>query len=107
MGLQDERLQMTREEWMRQYGALQRSEEWFEEKQARIMSQDTYRGEKEDRTWYKMVGRDHGKEPLWMKQQVRCCCRVLKGMLALTELRGRYQSCVQANTWKRSWEAGH
>lgn len=67
---QDERLQLSRSEWMQRYGTLHASEEWFESHQPRIMSQTTYRGEAEDRPWYKSVGRDHGKTPLWMRQQV-------------------------------------
>ncbi len=57
---------------MRRFGTQQASEEWFEQRQPRIMSQDTYRGEGEDRPWYCSVGRDHGKAPLWMQQEVGC-----------------------------------
>ncbi|GAB4821903.1 hypothetical protein N2152v2_008949 [Parachlorella kessleri] len=64
-----ERLQLSRKQWMEQYGTLQASEEWFEARQPRIMSQDTYRGQEEGRPWYCAVGRDHGKTPLWMQQQ--------------------------------------
>lgn len=56
---------------MREYGTLQASEEWFEAREPRIMSQQTYKGEAEGRRWYRAVGRDHGKVPLWMRQQVR------------------------------------
>ena len=56
---------------MELYGTQLASEQWFQGRAPRVMSVGDYRGAEEDRPWYRSVGRDRGRAPLWTQQEVR------------------------------------